>query len=121
MVAVGGAIGSVARFLITLLMTRLFPNPFPYGTLTANLIGCLTIGILMALFSTKIEHPEMKLFFTTGMMGGLTTFSTFSYESVNLLRSDDFIKGIINISLTLFGCLLLTFMGFRISLYLFQE
>lgn len=116
-VFIGGGFGSVLRFIITLFITKLLPSPFPYGTLAANLIGCLTIGILMALFTNKIDHPELKLFFTTGMMGGLTTFSTFSFESNILLRNHDYIGGLVNISTSLLGCLLLTFLGYRISLY----
>ncbi len=117
-VFIGGGLGSVLRFFITFFMTKVFPYPFPYGTLTANFLGCFTIGILMAIFTHKIDNQEIKLFFTTGMMGGLTTFSTFSYESVNLLKGDSFIKGISYISASLFGCLLLSFIGFRLSLFI---
>jgi CrcB protein len=115
-VFIGGGLGSVLRFLITFLFARLFPAEFPYGTLTANYLGCFTIGILMAVFTHKIDSPELKLFFVTGMMGGLTTFSTFSYESVMLFRNEEHLKSIINLSASLFGCLFLTLVAYRMSL-----
>jgi CrcB protein len=116
-VFIGGGIGSVLRFFITFFTAKLIPSQFPYGTLAVNFLGCFMIGILIAVFTHKIENLELKLFFITGMMGGLTTFSSFSLETVNLLREDQGLKAIINISASVFGCLLLTFMAYRMSLY----
>ncbi len=115
-VFMGGGLGSVLRFVITFFCLKLIPSGFPYGTMAANYLGCFSIGILMALFTHKIESPELRLFFTTGMMGGLTTFSTFSFESITLLRNEDYLKAVINISASVFGCLLLTLLAYRMSL-----
>lgn len=115
------ALGSALRFLITASVTKFLPSQFPYGTLCVNFIGCLTIGILMGIFTVKIEHQELKLFLTTGMMGGLTTFSTFSFESFMLLRNHDYIRGLGNISLAVIGCITLTFIGYRTSLFLMEH
>lgn len=120
-VGIGGGLGAVFRFVIGFFATKFISAQFPYGTLIANFLGCFTIGILMAIFTHKIEHNEMKLFFTTGMMGGLTTFSTFSYESISMLKNHDFTKGYINISVSLLGCLTLTFLGYKLCLNLIDK
>lgn len=83
-VALGGAIGSVARFIIG---KWLVSNIFPWGTFVVNITGCFFIGILWALSMKNPTIPDhIKLFLMTGVCGGFTTFSTFSIESVTLLR-----------------------------------
>lgn len=83
-VALGGALGSVARFIIG---KWLVSNIFPWGTFVVNITGCFFIGILWALSMKNPTIPDhIKLFLMTGVCGGFTTFSTFSIESVTLLR-----------------------------------
>ena len=115
-VFLGGGLGSSLRLFISFFIAKYFPGQFPLGTLAANFLGCFTIGILMAIFTYKIDNLELKLFFTSGMMGGLTTFSTFSFETITLLKDENYLKAVINISASLFGCLLLTFLGYKMSL-----
>ena len=111
-VGFGGFIGSIIRFLIT---NNVKSVSFPYATLVANFMGCFIIGALMFYFSYKSENTNLKLFLVTGIMGGLTTFSTFSYETFNLMKNDEILKAFTNIFVSFSGCLLLTFLGFKIS------
>ena len=80
-VAVGGALGSVARYLVVGQITRWLGASFPWGTLTVNFVGGLTIGLLAEAMALKWSvPPEMRLFLITGILGGFTTFSAFSLE-----------------------------------------
>jgi fluoride exporter len=90
-VALGGAIGSIGRYLLQVYFARLTTLTFPLGTLLVNLSGCFFIGILLAL-STKYSWMTMewRLFLMTGICGGYTTFSSFSVESFNLLRQGNY-------------------------------
>ena len=78
-VGFGGAIGAVCRFLISSSLNS--QDGFPYGTLCANAIGCFFLGLLGTYLSERV-HPEWKLLISTGLLGALTTFSTFSFETV---------------------------------------
>jgi CrcB protein len=86
-VAAGGAIGSVARYLVVLQMTRWLGPLFPWGTLCVNVVGGLIIGILAEMMALKWSvSPDMRLFLITGFLGGFTTFSAFSLEVVALVE-----------------------------------
>jgi len=114
LIALGGSIGSVARFLVSSSISKIFtPGTIPYGTMFVNLFGCLITGIIMAFFANKTEALPGKYFLITGMMGGFTTFSAFSYETITLLKEADFFRAFTYIFLSLFGCLFLCFCGFR--------
>jgi CrcB protein len=81
-VAVGGSIGALARYGVSLLAHRLFGAGFPVGTLFVNLTGCFLIGVSFSLVEQKVFSSNMRLFFITGFLGGLTTFSAFAVETV---------------------------------------
>jgi CrcB protein len=84
-VALGGALGSVARYGVNVATARAFGFGFPWGTLTVNVVGGLVMGLLAAVFALKAEAPpEVKLFLMTGVLGGFTTFSAFSLDAVVL-------------------------------------
>ena len=85
LVALGGALGSVCRHLIS----KLSLGTFPWGTLTVNILGSLLIGLLTGLMLRGSVSPEMKLLLVTGFCGGFTTFSTFANESFSMMRTGD--------------------------------
>jgi CrcB protein len=87
-VMIGGSIGALSRYAVALLAVKLFGTRFPWGTLIVNLAGCFLIGLAFSLSEREsyIMNPSMRLFFVTGYLGALTTFSTFSLETVNAVR-----------------------------------
>jgi CrcB protein len=88
LVFIGGGIGSATRYGTTLLAGRWFGSGFPWGTLTVNLGGCFLVGIILGLAEkSSLVQPSTRLFFVTGFLGGLTTFSSYAMESVMALRS----------------------------------
>lgn len=86
LVAFGGAFGSVARYGVGLAAARLFGLAFPWGTLFVNVLGALLIGVLTA--RVDALHPDVRLLIGVGILGGFTTFSTFSLEAVRLGQSN---------------------------------
>lgn len=101
-VGLGGFIGASTRYLISLYASKIFTSKIPIGTLTVNILGSLIIGIVMELtLKTSLISPHMKLFLTTGFLGGLTTFSTFSYETMELIEKGELLLAIFNIALNL--------------------
>jgi CrcB protein len=87
----GGGIGAVSRYGATLLAVKLFGTSFPWGTLIVNLVGCFLIGLSFALAERSfIMNPSMRLFFVTGFLGALTTFSTFGYETAYAMKASEY-------------------------------
>jgi CrcB protein len=87
LVAVGGGIGAVARYLVSGWAAEHIGSNFPYGTLIVNVVGCLIIGLFMTLTTEKyLVSPHWRLLVTVGFLGGLTTFSSYSYETFKLLE-----------------------------------
>jgi CrcB protein len=84
-VALGGAVGSVGRYLAVQLVMRFQPQPFPLGTMLVNIIGSFAIGVLMARFSAA-DSESSRLFLVTGVLGGFTTFSAFSWDALVLMQ-----------------------------------
>ena len=102
-VGIGGCIGAIIRYLITMQSSKMFNTSIPVGTLISNVLGGFIIGMIMEIsISTDYISPNLKLFLTTGLMGGLTTFSTFSYETISLMNSGSYLLGAGNILLNLF-------------------
>jgi len=88
LVGLGGAVGSIGRYLAAqYIQSRFVSSDFPYGTLLVNITGCFLIGIIFGLTAKADILSEWKLFLVTGICGGYTTFSAFSYESITLLRN----------------------------------
>jgi CrcB protein len=96
-VAVGGAIGSVARFWLASAMTVLTGPRFPWGTLLINVLGSFVIGLVAGYTLTPgrvAMHPDIRIFLMTGVCGGFTTFSAFSLQTLELLRSGDVVPAL---------------------------
>lgn len=111
-VGIGAFIGAIARWGLGIALNPVFPT-LPLGTLAANLIGGLLIGLVMALFAQyQVLPPELRLFAVTGLLGGLTTFSTFSAETVTLLLRQQYAWALGIVSLHVVGSLAMTLLGF---------
>lgn len=110
-VGIGAALGAIARWLLGLWLNHAAAS-LPWGTLAANLFGAYLIGLALGCFLLFPETPGwMRLFVTTGFLGGLTTFSTFSAETVGLLERGDYLLAAGYSGASLFGALLLTGLG----------
>ena len=84
LVMIGGSLGAALRYAVNLLAVRFWGSGFPWGTLAVNLAGCLLIGLIFGLAERAAwVSPSMRLFFVTGFLGALTTFSSFAIETVN--------------------------------------
>jgi CrcB protein len=111
-VGVGGMVGSICRYGLSGLLYRMMGDRFPYGTFAVNIVGCFAIGLLMSLFEERwLVPPNLRLFLTIGILGGFTTFSTFSYETVEMLKGGNFFLASLNIVGSLFCCLCATWGG----------
>lgn len=91
LIGIGGALGSISRYLASFYLTKLFPSPFPYGTFLVNVIGCFLIGLIFGCWEKfQWASPETRLFLSTGFCGGFTTFSAFAWENVRFLQNGQF-------------------------------
>jgi CrcB protein len=110
-ISMGASLGAVSRWFLALGLNALW-SAMPLGTLAANLIGGYLIGLSSSFFG---EHtglaPELRLFVITGFLGGLTTFSTFSSEVIEILQSGAYMRAFFSIGLHLLGSLALTILG----------
>ncbi|MEA3456431.1 MAG: fluoride efflux transporter CrcB [Campylobacterota bacterium] len=114
-VASGGALGAVSRVLINGFVSRHIPHTLPFGTLAVNLIGSLAIGMLFAWFHFNSSlSAHLKSFLVTGLLGALTTYSTFAIESFFLLESGHYGHAFANMALNLFGTILMAGIGYLI-------
>ncbi len=107
----GGA-GCISRYLISSGLNAWLGKAFPYGTLAVNIIGSFIIGIIFEVaLRGSVISPTLRIALTTGFLGGLTTFSTFSFETVELLLNGKYFVGFLNIALSLLVCFLATYLG----------
>lgn len=115
-VAIGGAIGASMRYGTTVFMTAWLGKGFPYATLTVNIVGSFIMGLLFSAVQHGIfPDNQWRLLIGVGLLGALTTFSTFSMDSLLLIQSGDFVKAGLNILLNVCVCLFATFLGTQLG------
>ena len=111
-VGCGGFLGAISRYIISIYTSKKFLFKIHLGTLIVNVLGGFLIGLIMELtIKNNFISPQLKLFLTTGIMGGLTTFSTFSYETIVLIKEGNILLAILNILLNLILSLLGVVLG----------
>lgn len=116
MVALGGGIGSIFRYGLSVFCQKIIPNAFPFGTFMANMLGCVVIGAFLGLFYKHADIPkEWYLFGVTGFCGGLTTFSTFSSENLQMLQQGNISLSLIYIGVSVILGLLAVLLGFYLA------
>jgi len=112
-VGIGGFLGSVARYGVYLAMARLTGSSFPFGTLAVNVIGSFIIGLLMVI--VQDAHYLWRLFLMVGIIGGFTTFSAFSHETLVLFNNNQVFHALLNIALNIILCLVCVLAGFKLG------
>jgi len=112
LIGFAGALGTLARYGVGLWAGKTLGTGFPYGTLIVNVSGCFLIALVARLaMATTLISPTLRLTLTTGFMGGLTTYSSFNYETTNLLRERAWASGLANVAATLVVCFLAGLLG----------
>ena len=115
-IAVGGGCGSVARFLVAREMERLFGSFLPYGTLIVNVLGSLALGWLATVFLARPEiNIALRLGIAVGFLGAFTTFSAFSFESVQLMLNGAVWRAVLNVTVNTVVCLGMCYLGMQLA------
>ncbi len=120
-VALGGALGSVARFWVSVLIAGKFGDKFPWGTLLANVSGSFLIGLLATTLGAESRHaaaPPLRLYLMVGVCGGYTTFSSFSLQTLDLIQKGQWLNAGLNVSLSVVLCLFGVWLGYSLGLIL---
>ncbi len=116
LVALGGCVGALLRYWLSGLVSEKAAGDFPWGTLVINLTGSFVIGLFLTMALEIFSwNPEWRIFFATGLLGAFTTFSTFSYETLSLLREGMWLGAFANMAAHLFGCIGAAFLGFVLA------
>jgi fluoride exporter len=111
-VGLGGAAGSIARYLVHKYLSQLYPHLFPVGTFVVNILGCFLIGLFYGL-ARKHEYftPDLRILLMAGLCGGFTTFSAFTLEGMQLLHQQKFLIFTLYFGLSVLIGLIATFTG----------
>ena len=113
----GGFLGALARYGLSGLVHRQLPlTTFPYGTLVVNLLGCLAMGLFAGLAeSRQLFGPEIRTFALIGILGAFTTFSTFGYETLAMVRDDEYLRAAVNVGMHVVPGLALVWLGYVLT------
>ena len=115
-IAAGGAIGSVLRYLLGALVQRAAPALFPLGTLAVNAVGCLAVGLAYVwMVERSGAGAEPRAFVIVGILGGFTTFSTFSLETITLFMHESYGRAAANVAASVALCMLATVLGIAMA------
>ena len=116
LVALGGAVGSVARYLMASSIQSATGYQFPLGTVLVNILGCFLIGILYVLLVARPDpRHELRALLIVGVMGGFTTFSSFSLETVTMAMNGNYGGATLNVVVSVAACLLGTVLGISLA------
>lgn len=113
LIFIGAGIGGVLRFWMSNITYWITGRQFPYGTLVVNISGCFLMGLLFILILERFDGigPQLRSFLLIGLLGGYTTFSSFSIETLNLFESGAWLSGLFNILLSVVLCIFATWLG----------
>src|SRR3982074_102608 len=111
LIALGGAAGSLLRYLVGGIVQRTSPSGFPVGTLFVNVVGCFLIGVFVRFFLHMQRSPGIRALLVVGFCGGFTTFSTFSIETVGLIEGGEYARAATYIGGSVLLCIVATFAG----------
>jgi fluoride exporter len=116
LVAIGGAVGSIARYLMASSIQTASGWEFPIGTVLVNILGCFLIGILYVLLVARPDpRHELRALLIVGVMGGFTTFSSFSLETVTLAMNGHYTSATLNVVISVAACLVGTVLGIALA------
>lgn len=116
LICLGGAIGTAARYGVSVWARGALGTGFPYGTLAVNVVGSFLLALIMYVgLHTEIVSPTTRLVLGTGVMGGFTTYSSFNYESLQLFEERSFRLGFVNMFVTLLGCFVAGWLGLALA------
>jgi CrcB protein len=111
-ISLAGALGTAARYLVNLWAAQRWGTSFPYATMIVNVAGCFAIALVMHVVATRASFsPTLRLALTTGLMGGLTTYSSFSYETVRLAQEGARRAALLNFAVTTVACFAAVLLG----------
>ena len=112
-VGIGGFLGSISRYMLATWIHKIWEHPYPYGTFTVNILGCLLIGFLAGLSQTReIFHPQVRLLVFVGFLGAFTTFSAFGHETFALFTDGRVRAAVANIVLSIAIGLISVWLGY---------
>ncbi|WP_437728119.1 fluoride efflux transporter CrcB [Sorangium sp. So ce861] len=115
-IGLGGAAGTLARYALSTWCEGRFGAGFPYGTLAVNVLGSFLLGAISEVAATtELLSPTLRLGLSTGVMGGFTTYSSFNNETIRLIHYKSVAAGLVNIAITLVGCLLAGVLGMVVA------
>ena len=110
LVFLGGGLGSIARYGVSEIVKANFKTSYPLATFLSNSVSCLILALIVCVFSSKMEgYPVLKMLLVVGFCGGFSTFSTFSFETVALMRSGNLIIAFANVLISVSVCLAVIF------------
>lgn len=113
-IALGGAIGTIARFAVSGAFARMVGETFPWGTIVVNISGCLVIGLLATITGPDgrlVVAPDLRQFMLIGLCGGYTTFSSFSLQTLNLIPNGELMSAAGNTAISFVACMLAVWIG----------